>query len=143
VVGVVEEWFEESFRELRRELRRLLREAERLFEPVVDAERGEVEPLYEVVDAGDKVLVRVDLPKASKEAVEVSIVGRRLVVRASLREPLRLCDVPYYARCEVSGYRLELELPPDVDAESAQATFRSGYLEVTIPRRRSFRVKVE
>jgi len=139
----VEEWFEESFRELRRELRRLLREVEQVFEPIVDAESGEVEPLYEVVDVGDRILVRVDLPKVSKEAVEVSIVGRRLVVRAAMREPLRLCDVPYYARCEVTGYKLELELPPDVDAEGAQASFRSGYLEVTLPRRKSYRVRVE
>jgi len=139
----VEEWFEESFRELRRELRRLLREVEQVFEPIVDAESGEVEPLYEVVDVGDRILVRVDLPKVSKEAVEVSIVGRRLVVRAAMREPLRLCDVPYYARCEVTGYKLELELPPDVDAEGAQASFRSGYLEVTLPRRNSYRVRVE
>ncbi len=139
----MEEWFEESFRELRRELRRLLREVEQVFEPIVDAESGEVEPLYEVVDVGDRILVRVDLPKVSKEAVEVSIVGRRLVVRAAMREPLRLCDVPYYARCEVTGYKLELELPPDVDAEGAQASFRSGYLEVTLPRRKSYRVRVE
>jgi HSP20 family protein len=139
----MEEWFEESFRELRRELRRLMREVEKFFEPVVDAERGEVEPLYEVIDAGDRILVRVDLPKVDKESVEVSVIGNKLVVKASMREPLRLCDLPYYARCEVAGYKLELEMPPDIDTEKIQATFRSGYLEITLPRKKAYRVKVE
>lgn len=139
----MEEWFEESIRELRRELRRLIREAEKLFEPVVDAERGEVEPLYEVIDAGDRILVKVDLPKAKKESLEVSIVGSRLIIKASMREPLRLCDLPYYARCEITGYKLELEIPPDIDTEKIQAVFRSGYLELTLPRKKAFRVKVE
>jgi HSP20 family protein len=139
----MEEWFEESFRELRRELRRLMREVERFFEPVVDAESGEVEPLYEVVDAGDRILVRVDLPKVDKESVEVSVIGSKLVVKASMREPLRLCDLPYYARCEVTGYKLELEIPSDIDTEKIQATFRSGYLEIALPRKKVYRVKVE
>jgi HSP20 family protein len=139
----MEEWFEESFRELRRELRRLMREVEKFFEPVVDAEKGEVEPLYEVIDAGDRILVRVDLPKVDKESVEVSVIGNKLVVKASMREPLRLCDLPYYARCEVTGYKLELEMPPDIDTEKIQATFRSGYLEITLPRKKAYRVKVE
>lgn len=139
----MEEWFEESLREFRRELRRLMREVERLFEPVVDAEQGEVEPLYDVIDSGDRILVRVDLPRVKKEDIEVTRVGNRIVIRAPMREPLRMCDIPYYARCEITGYRLELEIPPDVDVEGMQARFRSGYLEITIPRKRAFRVKVE
>ncbi len=139
----MEEWFEREIRRVRGEIRRLIREVESLFEPLLSAESGEVEPLYEVIDAGDKLVVRVDLPKVERESIEILHSGDRLVVRARMREPLRLCDVPLYSRCEISGYRLELELPPNVSLEGARASFRSGLLEITLPKRRVYRVKVE
>ena len=139
----MEEWIEEEIRRMRREVRRLIREVESFFEPFIDAERGEVEPLYEVKDVGDRIVVRVDLPKASKESIEVLRSGNKLVVKAKMREPLRLCDVPYYARCEVTGYKLELEIPPDVNTDEIKASFKSGMLEITLPKQRVYRVKVE
>lgn len=139
----MESWFEESFRELRRELRRLMREVEKMVEPAIDAETGEVEPLYEVIDAGDKLVVRVDMPKVNKNSIEVLRAGSKLVIRAGMREPVRLCDIPFYSRCEVTGYRLELDIPPDVDVERIQAAYRSGYLEVILPKQRVYRIKVE
>ncbi|MEM2616302.1 MAG: Hsp20/alpha crystallin family protein [Thermofilaceae archaeon] len=139
----MEEWFEREMRELRREIRRFIKEFENLFEPVFDIERGEVEPLHEVHDAGDKVIIRVDLPKAAKESVEVLRMGNRLLVRARMREPVRLCDVPFYARCEVSGYKLELELPPDANPEEITASFKAGFLEIIVPKQKVYRVKVE
>lgn len=139
----MEEWIEEEIRRMRREIRRLIREVESFFEPFIDAERGEVEPLYEIVDVGDKIVVRVDLPKASRESVEVLRSGNKLIVKARMKEPVRLCDVPPYARCEVTGYKLELELPPDINADEIKASFKSGILEITLPKQRVYRVKVE
>lgn len=139
----MEEWFEREVRDLRREIRRIVRRVEGFFEQFFDVERGEVEPLYEVIDAGDRVIVRVDLPKAERESVEVLRVGDKLVVRARMREPLRFCDIPLYARCEVSGYKLELELPPDVKPEEITASFKAGFLEVVLPKQRVYRVRVE
>jgi len=143
-VREVEEWFEESFRRFRRELLRFMREVEELLKPFSDVEMGEVEPLYDVADTPDYLIVRVDLPKVRRrEDVEVMRYGDRLVVRARISEPLRIYDIPFYSGCEIRGYKLEVELPSTVDVERIEALFRTGYLELRIPKRRAFRVRVE
>ncbi len=139
----MEEWFEETAREIRREIRRLVREFEELLRPIIDTETGEVEPLYEVLKRPDKVIIRVDLPGVRREDIEVYRTEDRITVRAKMGNPLNLCDIPVYSGCEIRGYRLDLELPPNVDTENIQAFYRKGYLEITLPRRKAYRVKVE
>lgn len=140
----MEEWIEESFRRLRRELHRLMREMEELVKPFTDVESGEVEPLYEVSDRPDSIVVRIDMPRVrGKEDVEVLRYGNRVIVRARMREPLRISDIPFYSGCDIRGYKLEMELPADVDVGGMHATFKAGYLELVIPKRRAFRVRVE
>ncbi|RLE88224.1 MAG: hypothetical protein DRJ96_05935 [Thermoprotei archaeon] len=140
----MEEWIEESFRRFRRELLRFMREVEELVKPFTDVESGEVEPLYEVSDRPDRLVIRVDLPRVrGKEDVEVLRYGDRITIRARMREPLRISDIPFYSGCDIRGYKLEIELPSNADVEGIQATFRAGYLELVIPKRRAFRVRVE
>lgn len=140
----MEDWFEETVERFRREMRRLMREMEELVKPVWDAEMGEVEPLYDVADTHDAVVVRVDLPGVRRrEDVQVSGHGNVLTIKARIDKPVRLCDIPFYSGCEIRGYKLELELAGEVDLERARAKFADGRLEVVIPRRRAFHVKVE
>ena len=140
----MEDWLEESIRAFRRELRRITREIEEmLLRPFVDADRGEVEPLYEILERPEELVIRIDLPKVKREDVEVYNLGDRIIVRAKMKEPVKLCDIPAYAGCEIRGYRLEVDVPPDIDTSRIQAVFRMGYLEIVLPRRRAYRVKVE
>lgn len=139
----MEEWFEETAREIRREIRRLVREFEELLRPIIDAETGEVEPLYEVLRGPDRIVIRIDLPGVRREDIEVYRTEDRITVRAKMSNPLNLCDIPAYSGCEIRGYRLDLELPPNVDTENIQAVYRKGYLEIILPRRKAYRVKVE
>ena len=109
----MEDWLEESIRAFRRELRRITREIEEmLLRPFVDADRGEVEPLYEILERPEELVIRIDLPKVKREDVEVYNLGDRIIVRAKMKEPVKLCDIPAYAGCEIRGYRLEVDVPP-------------------------------
>lgn len=140
----MEEWFEEALERFRREFRRILREAEELLKPISDIGDGEVEPLYEVVDRPGEVLIRVDLPGVKrKEDVYISGHGNIISIRARISKPVRLYDIPFYSGCEIRGYRLEIELAGNVDLEKARASLRHGHLEIRVPKRRAFRVKVE
>ncbi|MEM1509401.1 MAG: Hsp20/alpha crystallin family protein [Thermofilaceae archaeon] len=139
----MEEWFEETMREMRREIRRFMREFEELLKPLIDTDTGEIEPLYEVLKGPDKITIRVDLPRVRREDIEIYRTEDRLIVRAKMSNPLNLCDIPAYSGCEIRGYRLDLELPPNVDTERIQAIYRKGYLEIILPKHKAYRVKVE
>ncbi|MCX8195493.1 MAG: Hsp20/alpha crystallin family protein [Acidilobaceae archaeon] len=93
--------------------------------------REEIEPLVEVIERGDEVVVVADIPGVSKEDIDVEVKDREVIIRAQAEER------KYYRR---------VELPSDVDPKSARATYKNGVLEVRIKRKegeRGHKVSVE
>ncbi|MFB6200938.1 MAG: Hsp20/alpha crystallin family protein [Halorhabdus sp.] len=87
----------------------------------------------DLLASDDAYLLVVDLPGSSAETVDVRVEGRRLLVEARREK-----DVPaafeYVSEDRPMFLDLELPLPPDVSAETADATVSQGVLEVRLPR---------
>lgn len=107
---------------------RLLADLERWPELIARAERG-TRPPTQVEEGPDAYLVDVDLPGVLPADVELDAGGGRLVV-VGRRRARRRAGTDRVAR-------LELTLPPDVDAGAVDATLERGVLTVRLPRRTS------
>lgn len=98
--------------------------------PVISEER---EPLIDVFEEGDDVVVIAEIPGVDKDKikVEVSEDKRRLIIRASN---------------ENRKYYKEVELPAPVDPSSAKANYKNGVLEVRLKKSKEskkYEIKVE
>lgn len=82
--------------------------------PVVSEER---EPLVDVFDEGDTVVVVAELPGATEGSIEVEVQGATLSLRA---------------RGPSWRYVKEVALPTGVDPKSAERSYQNGVLEVRL-----------
>ncbi|HID80296.1 MAG TPA: Hsp20/alpha crystallin family protein [Ignisphaera sp.] len=85
----------------------------------------EAEPLTDVYEEDDSVRIIAELPGVDKEKIKVrAIDDRHIVIEASNHD---------------RRYRKELELPTEVDIDTAKAVFRNGVLEIKIKKKRAER----
>ena len=142
----MEEWFFERFRRMREEVERMIREVEReLFAPLFNLEERYLEPLYEVEETSDEVVVRLDLPCVRRrEDIRVVATEDRLLVEARMERYVSFEEFPTYRGASFNVFKKEIVLPSPVDPEGARAKFRGGILEVRLPKKhRAFRIEVE
>ena len=113
-------------------------------------ERVEVTlPAFDVYEQGDDVVVKAEIPGMTKEQIEVSLAGSLLTVTGEKKQEEEVKEKNYY-RCERSfgSFSRTVELPAEVKADQAKATFKDGVLEIRIPKteeakRKAVTVKVE
>jgi len=142
----MEDEFFDLFRRIRREVDRMFREMEEMFiYPMFDLRSRSLEPLVDVREEVDEIVVTVDLPYVrSKEDIDVRFSGGQLIIEARMCRHVRYPVMGGCRDAEFNRFRTSIPLPNDVEIEGAKAVFRRGILEVRIPRRvRRFRVKVE
>ncbi len=111
--------------------------------------RGNIElprvPRVDLVERDGEVVVRAQLPGVDKKDIEVSLTDRSITIRASTRKEDKEEKGEYYRR-EISTGEVSrtLGLPAEVDGTKAQAEFKDGLLEITIPKiAKSKRVQVD
>ena len=76
-----------------------------------------LEPLVDVIDEKDRVVVVAEIPGVEKDKIDVRVKDGKLVIKAEGK------DRKYYK---------EIELPPGIKPETAKAKYKNGVLEVTI-----------
>lgn len=91
-------------------------------------------PQVEVFERDNQLIVRADLPGMTKDDVKVDIDDNSLVIRGERKTEREENEEGYYRteRSYGSFYR-QIPLPSRVKAEEANADFRNGVLEITMP----------
>jgi len=91
-------------------------------------------PQVEVFEHGNQLIVRADLPGLTKDDIDVDITDDSIVIRGERRQEKEENEEGYYRseRSYGSFYR-EIPLPEGVNANAANANFRNGVLEITMP----------
>jgi HSP20 family protein len=91
-------------------------------------------PQVEVMERDNQLVVRADLPGMSKDDVKVDLDDNSLVIRGERKSEREEDEEGYYRseRSYGSFYR-RIPLPSGVKAEEANADFRNGVLEITMP----------
>jgi HSP20 family protein len=128
-------------------MRELEQEMEREFEHFLmelkhDELAGQcLQPLYDVRETDEAIVVTIDLPGARKEDIDLRVSEDHLSLYAPISYGVRVSRT--YMR-GATCYRLHLELPEPINVDSASSTYRNGVLEVRMRKRRSgYRIPIE
>jgi HSP20 family protein len=78
--------------------------------------------------------VRADLPGLTKDDINIAVADDAITIRGERRQEREESEEGFYRseRSYGSFYR-QIPLPEGVSAEDAEATFRDGVLEITMP----------
>ncbi len=100
-----------------------------------------LQPLYDVRETDDEIVVTIDLPGARKEDIDLRLSEDHLSLYAPISYGVRVSRS--YTR-GATCYRLYIDLPEPVNVDSASSTYRNGVLEVRMRKRRSgHRIPIE
>ncbi len=89
----------------------------------------------DIIDEGDKLAVKVDLPGVKKKDIELNVTDNSVEISAAHKEEEEEKRKNFLRkeRSEVSYYRT-LPLPEKVISSKAKATLTDGVLNITIPK---------
>lgn len=113
--------------------------------PSWDASSQSLEPLCDVLVRSDKVIVTADLPKADPESIRISGISDDLIeITARMRVKVNFEDLGVtHRRGEFTCFSCRVSLPVPVDISGAKARYRRGILEIVLPRKLGYEIKVE
>ncbi|MGQ9781319.1 MAG: Hsp20/alpha crystallin family protein [Nitrososphaeria archaeon] len=128
----------DMFEELRKQMDEFLQESfETYLEyPMHDVERGELQPLTQITETEDEVIVVVDLPFVSKNTINTYATEDSLRIEASTIRSIRI--EPWGSmrkEVEFDKFRKTIRLPVAVRPKEAKARFKNGILEVRFPKK--------
>lgn len=96
-------------------------------------ERGHWVPQIEAFQQGDRYIVRVDLPGMRREDVTVEVGDEYLIIQGHRREQREDTSGGFYRSERTYGsFFRSVPLPEGSDAETAEASFHDGVLEISI-----------
>ncbi len=93
-------------------------------------------PLVDIKDMGDKYRLEAELPGLNKEDIEIEVKEDRLTLKGETKQETREEGDDYLRqeRSYRSFYR-ELPVPEDILTDKAEATFKNGVLEISLPKK--------
>lgn len=93
-------------------------------------------PALDVVENESNVTIRVDLPGIDPEHVNVEVEGDMLTISGEMGDTIEKEGERYHYRERSYGsFKRSLRLPDYVDAEAAEASFKNGVLNLSLPKR--------
>jgi HSP20 family protein len=91
-------------------------------------------PQVEVVERGNKLVFRADLPGLTKDDVDVELSDEGITIQGErTRESTDERDGYYRSERKYGKFYRRIPLPEGVDPDDAKATFNNGVLEITMP----------
>ena len=92
-------------------------------------------PKVDMLDNGDEILVRAELPGVGKKDLDINISGQMLTIKGETKREEKEEKGEYF-RSEISrgSFSRTLQLPVEVNGNEVKATFDSGMLEVHLPK---------
>jgi len=113
--------------------------------PSWDISSQSLEPLCDVHVSHDRVIVTADLPKADPESIRISSIRDDLIeITAKMRVKIRFEDLGVsHRRGEFTCFCCRVPLPVPVDISGAKVRYVKGILEITLPRKRGYEIKIE
>ncbi|MBS7640438.1 MAG: Hsp20/alpha crystallin family protein [Candidatus Bathyarchaeia archaeon] len=113
--------------------------------PSWDVASQTLEPLCDVYVSRDNVIVTADLPKADPESIRISSIRDDLIeITAKMKVKVRFEDLGVtHRRGEFTCFCCRVQLPVPVDISKAKAKFVKGILEITLPRKKGYEIKIE
>jgi HSP20 family protein len=107
-----------------------------------DMAQGVWSPSVDILERGDEVVLKVDLPGVSQNEIDIrveegtlTIQGERKFVKESSEENYVQIERPY------GTFRRTFSIPRTIDQESIKASYKDGVLRIILPRRQEIQPK--
>jgi HSP20 family protein len=96
---------------------------------------GQWIPAADVHDTKKDVVVTMDIPSIDPKEITISIEGDRLLIKGEKKKEEELKDETSYRTERFCGsFQRVIQLPTEVVAEKAKATYKDGVLKISIPK---------
>jgi len=97
----------------------------------------------DVMETGDDVIVKAEIPGLKAEEVDISLSGDLLTIKGETRTEQKI-EKANYVRQErrVGSFERTLTLPASINADKAKAEFENGVLTLTLPKAEEAKPKV-
>jgi HSP20 family protein len=129
-----------------RELEDMRRNLDKLFGEFIEpaarphliqkGETGSMMPSIDVFERNGEIVIKTDLPGVEKEKIDLTITKDTLTVRAETHREEEIKRENYMVQERSSGtYIRTVQLPQDLDAAKAKASFKNGVLEIVFPKK--------
>jgi HSP20 family protein len=121
-----------------------LDEIEGAIKPSWDSADRCLEPLVEIENRENEIIVTVDLPCVEKEDISLEVSEDALEIRAALKRAIKWERWGVVQKnIEFTAFKKVVILPEKVKPEEATAIFKRGVLKVRLPKaRRKFTLKI-
>ncbi|HHX65870.1 MAG TPA: Hsp20/alpha crystallin family protein [Chloroflexi bacterium] len=98
-------------------------------------------PPTDVYETDEQFVVKVEIAGADQDDIEISLIDRRLVISGRRQDP---ASKLIYHNMEISygEFRTEVRLDRALNEEAVEATYENGFLFVTLPKAREYRVPI-
>ncbi len=101
-------------------------------------------PRSDVVETDDGIEVTLELPGLKEDDIEVTMTDDVLSVKGEKKIERQDSKKGYYlSERSYGAFQRSIPLPPGVDTERAEATFRNGVLTVKLPQSEEAKAKVK
>jgi HSP20 family protein len=107
-----------------------------------EAGQGAWSPPVDILEKGNEVILKVDLPEVNQNAIDIRseegtliIQGERKFVKESSEENYVQIERPY------GSFRRTFSIPRTIDQEGIRASYKDGVLRVVLPRKKEIQPK--
>lgn len=121
-----------------REMANMHGQLNRMFADETHAEEegcGAWTPAVDIIEKGDDLVIRAELPGVDRDDIEVNADNGKLVLRGERKREVETNEHNVYRLERVYGtFSRSFSLPKTVDASQISATYKDGVLEVVLPK---------
>jgi len=138
------EMMDELFERMERSINEILRKG--FMKPSFDLRHCCLEPLVEISETADELIVVYDLPFIKdKNDIEIKATPRSLEIDAKFKKPIKLEKWGTVQKeTEFKHYHhLIRKLPVEVIPDKAISRFKQGLLEIKLPKIKPYTIEIE
>lgn len=112
--------------------------------PSWDVSEGCMNPLVQVRESEDEVVITADLPCVDKDDVDIRIEKDALYLSAEMKRDFQFENWGgFHRKVKFNSFRKSIPLPSEVDSDSAEATFRNNILKIRIKKRQGKQIEIK
>jgi HSP20 family protein len=107
-----------------------------------DVVRGVWSPPVDILERGNEMVLKVDLPEVSQDEIDIRVEENTLVIQGE-RRLIKDASEENYIQIErpYGTFRRTFNIPRMIEQEGIKASYKDGVLRVVLPRRQEIQPK--
>jgi len=107
-----------------------------------EAPRGVWSPPVDILEKGNEVVLKVDLPEVTQDEIDIRVEGNTLTIQGERRFTKSASEENYIQIERPYGtFRRTFNLPMMIDQEGIKASYKDGVLRIVLPLKQEIQPK--